>query len=66
MCVGACVHRLEEFMVNRLSHYLHTDNILLPEQFGFRCGISAEKAAFKLTDSILKSINKIMHVGGIV
>jgi hypothetical protein len=50
---------------NRLSHYFQANNILVPEQFGFRKGISPENAAFKLTDSALKSLNKKMHVGGI-
>jgi hypothetical protein len=40
---------LEKVMYNRLSHYLQTNNILVPEQFGFRKGISTENAAFKLT-----------------
>jgi hypothetical protein len=37
---------------------MHTNNILVPEQFGFRKGLSAEIAAFKLTDNILKAINQ--------
>jgi hypothetical protein len=28
-------------------------------------GISTEDAAFRLTDSVFKSINQTMHVGGI-
>jgi hypothetical protein len=40
---------LEKVKHNRLSHYLQTNNILLPEQFSFRKGISTENAAFKLT-----------------
>jgi hypothetical protein len=52
-------------MYSRLSHYLQTNNILVPEQFGFRKEISTENAAFKLTDSVLKSLNQKMHVGGI-
>jgi hypothetical protein len=42
---------LEKVMYNRLSHYLKTNNILVPEQFGFRKGISTENAAFKVIDS---------------
>jgi hypothetical protein len=56
---------LEKVMHSRLSHYLQTINILVPEPFGFRKGISTENAAFKLTDSVLKSINKKMQFGGI-
>jgi hypothetical protein len=44
---------------------MHTNNILYPEQFGFRQGSSTENAAFKLTDSTLKSINQKMHAGGL-
>jgi hypothetical protein len=52
-------------MHNRLSHYLQINNILVPEQFGFRKGIFTENAAFKLTESVLKSTNHKMIVGGI-
>jgi hypothetical protein len=45
---------------------LQTNNIQVPEQFGFRKGISSENAVFKLTDSVLKSINQKIHVGGIL
>jgi hypothetical protein len=41
---------LEKVMHNRLNQYLQTNNILVPEQFGFRKGITTENAAFKLTD----------------
>jgi hypothetical protein len=44
---------------------MQTNNILVTEQFGFRKGMSTEDAAFKLTDSVLKSINQKMHVGNI-
>jgi hypothetical protein len=52
-------------MYNRLGHYLQTNNNVVPEQCGFRKGISTEKAACRPTDSALKSINTKMHVGGI-
>jgi hypothetical protein len=45
---------------------MHTNNILVPEQFDFRKGVSTEDAAFKLTDNVLKSINQKMHVRGIL
>jgi hypothetical protein len=48
----------------RLSHNLQTNNILVPKQFDFRKVISTENATFKLTDSVLKSINHKMDVGG--
>jgi hypothetical protein len=41
---------------------MHTRNILVPEQFGFRQGKCTENAALKLTDSVLKFLNQNMHV----
>jgi hypothetical protein len=55
----------ENVMYNRLSHYLKTNNILVPEQFGLGKGMSTENAAFELTECISKSLNQKMHVGGI-
>jgi hypothetical protein len=55
----------EKAMHSRLSHHLHTNNILVPEQRGFRKGITTENAAFKLTDSVFKSLNQKIHIGGI-
>jgi hypothetical protein len=52
-------------MYNRMSHYLKANNILVPEQFGFRREISTKNAAFKLTGCILKLLNQKVHVGGI-
>jgi hypothetical protein len=57
---------LEKVMYNRLSHHMHTNNILVPEQFGFRQGKSTDNADFMLTNIVLKSINQKMHVGGIL
>jgi hypothetical protein len=37
---------------------MHTNNILVPDKFGFRRGISSEDVAFTLTDKVLKYINK--------
>jgi hypothetical protein len=44
-------------MCNRLNHYFQTNNILVPEESGFRKGISIENAAFKLINNVLKTIN---------
>jgi hypothetical protein len=49
---------LKEVMHNSLSHYLQTNNILVPEQFGFRNGTSTESEVFKLTHNLLKSISQ--------
>ena len=48
-----------------LSQHLHINIVLVTEQYSFRKGISTEDAAFRLTDSVFKSINQKMHVGGI-
>jgi hypothetical protein len=39
--------------------------MLVPDQFGFRKGLYIENAALKLQDSVLKSVNKKLHFGGI-
>jgi hypothetical protein len=39
-----------------------TNNILVPEKFGFRQGRPIENAAFKLIDSVFTSINQKIHV----
>jgi hypothetical protein len=56
---------LKKAMHSRLSQHLHTNNTLVTELYGFRKGISTEDAAFRVTDSVFKSINHKMHVGGI-
>jgi hypothetical protein len=56
---------LDKVMYNRLSHHMHTNIILVPDQFGFRQGKSTQNAAFKLTDTVLIYINQKMHGGGI-
>ena len=55
----------EKAMYSRLSQHLQTNNILAPEQYAFRKGKSTEDAAFRLTDSVLKSLNQKLYVGGI-
>jgi hypothetical protein len=41
------------------------NNTLNPEQHAFRKVMSTEDAAFWLTDSVFKSLNQKLHVGGI-
>jgi hypothetical protein len=55
----------EKAMHSKLSQHLHTNNILVPEEHGFRKGISTESAAFRLIDGVFKSLNQKIHVGGI-
>jgi hypothetical protein len=52
-------------MYSRWSQHLQTNSILAPEQYAFRKGTSTEDAAFRLTDSVLKSLNQKLYVGGI-
>ena len=56
---------LEKAKHCRLSQHLHTNNILVTQQYDFRKGISTEDAAFRLTDSVFECINQKMHVRGI-
>ena len=48
-----------------LSQHLHTNNILVTEQYAFKKEISTEDAAFRLKDSAFIYINQKMYVGGI-
>jgi hypothetical protein len=56
---------LEKVMYSRSSHPVHTNKIIVPEQFGLRQGSSTENAAFMLTDSVLKSVYQKIYVGEI-
>lgn len=47
----------ERIINNRLINYLETNNIILPQQFGFRKNISTVDAVLKLTNNIVKNIN---------
>jgi len=49
---------LEKAMHSRLRQQVHTNNTLVTEQYGCREGISTEDAAFRLTDSVFKSVNQ--------
>jgi hypothetical protein len=51
-------------MHSGLTHHLHS-NKLIPEKHGFDKGMSTENPAFRVADSVFKSVNQIMHVGGI-
>ena len=52
-------------MYSRLSQHLQTNYILAPEQYAFRNDKSTEDAVFMLTDSVFKSLNQKLYVGGI-
>jgi len=55
----------EKAMYSRLSQHLQTNYILDPEQYAFRKGKFTEYAAFRLADSVLKSLNQKLYAGGI-
>ena len=55
----------ETAMHSKLSCHLHDNSILATLQHSFRKKISTENAVFRLTKTILKSINQEMHVAGI-
>jgi len=61
----SCSKILETIMFNRLFQYVQTNEILAPEQFGFRKGSHREKAIFTLTNNTLTSLNKRELIGGI-
>jgi hypothetical protein len=53
-------------VVNRLSQHLQVNNILVPDQFGFRKGISTEKSIFTLTNDVLNLIKQQQQIGVIL
>jgi hypothetical protein len=54
---------LETLVFNRLNQYLKVNRIVVPEQFGYRKGISIEKDIFTLIDSILISLDHRIQTG---
>jgi len=55
----------EKVLYKRLYNHLITNNILVPEQFGFRCNTSTEAAIYTLISNILSSLNTKTLVGGL-
>jgi hypothetical protein len=56
---------LEKAVYNQLLEHLHKNNILAEEQFGFRTNSATDKAIYKLTNEILKTLNSKIKIGGI-
>ena len=56
---------IEKLIYARLFTYIDMNNILLPEQYGFRTNFSTEQAAFTLINSILTAMNNSHIVEGI-
>ena len=44
-----------------MIEFINQNNILSPNQFGFRKGLSTESAIIKLIDKVHKGLNKIHH-----
>jgi len=44
--------------------FLHTNNILVTKQYGFRKGVSTDNPALRLTDSVFKSTNQKLNFEG--
>jgi len=55
----------EKTMHSVLSHNLHTNNILITEQYDCRKGIATENPTFKLRERVFKYISSKMHTGEI-
>ena len=52
-------------MPNRLNQHLQANKVLVPEQFGFRKGVTIQQTLFTLTNFILSVLNKWQKAGGI-
>jgi len=55
----------EQVIYKRLYYHLTLNNILVKEQFGFRCNSSTEIAIYTLLNNILSSLNNRIIVGGL-
>jgi hypothetical protein len=55
----------EKVIFNRLHNHVYNNNILAPEQYGFRNNLSTESASFNLISNILEALNNKFIVGGI-
>ena len=49
---------LEKIMYSRLMNHLETNNILAPEQFGFRPSSSTDLASFNFINNILNEFQE--------
>jgi hypothetical protein len=55
----------EKIIYKRLYHHLASNNILVKEQFGFRCNCSTEIAIYTLINNTLSSLNNRIIDGGL-
>ena len=56
---------LEILMYNRLNQHLNSNNIIVPEQYGFRKGKNIENAIFSLTNTIANALDKKQVISGL-
>jgi hypothetical protein len=56
---------LEKAVYIQLCEHSSKNNILAEEQYGFRSISKTNNVIYKLTDEILKALNKNLMVGGI-
>jgi hypothetical protein len=55
----------EPLTAQRIKHHLVNHNILVPEQYGFREGVSTVTATHKLIQTVFNAWNKKEYVAGI-
>jgi retron-type reverse transcriptase len=56
---------LEKVMYKRFNSHIEKNNILIKEQFGFRCGKSVENACQTFLNNIQEALENKLHVIGI-
>jgi hypothetical protein len=55
----------EKIILSRLNQHIFDHNIIVSEQFGFRCQSSTTKASYVLFNEMLEAFKKQKIVGGI-
>jgi hypothetical protein len=55
----------EKVIQTRLLNNLHKNSIINKEQYGFRKGLTTEKAIYKLINEVLNALESKQIVGGI-
>jgi hypothetical protein len=53
---------LQKAVHGRLSQHLHINNMQVTEEYGFGKGVSTDDAAFRLTDTVFRSVKHKMRV----
>lgn len=63
--LSSCAKIIEKIMYLHLNRYLEDNNIIMPEQHGYRRNHSTQSAVIILTDEIKKSIDQSEKVGAV-